>query len=162
LGARVKVSFPWLSDLNESGWARVVSPQAGLGSGVYFMPNIGDTVMVAFQDGDLSMPIVIGSVWDGPAHPPVYPPLVTNFVQKIKTRLGHTITLDDTPATASVTIAHINGSQVSMTVDGKVSVTAIKDLNLTAAGNINLTATGNINLQANNVSVAVTGSMNVS
>jgi hypothetical protein len=41
-------------------------------------------------------------------------------------------------------------------------VTAIKDLNLTAAGNINLTATGNINLQANNVSVAVTGSMNVS
>jgi phage protein D/phage baseplate assembly protein gpV len=161
LGARVKVSFPWLSDLNESGWARVVTPQAGLGSGVYFMPNIGDIVMVAFQEGDLSMPVVLGSVWDGPSHPPVYPPLASNLVQKIKTRFGHTITLDDTPATASVTVAHINGSQVSMTADGKVSVTAIKDLNLTAVGNINLTATGNINMQANNVTVAVTGSMNV-
>jgi phage protein D/phage baseplate assembly protein gpV len=154
LGARVKVTFPWLSDLNESGWARVVTPSAGMNSGMYFMPNPGDTVIVAFQDGDISMPIVIGSVWDGPARPPVYPPLPINAVQTIKTRLGHTITLDDTPGIQSVTIKHVNGSHVSMTMDGNVSVTALKD--------INLTATGNINLKATNVMVTVAGSMSVS
>ena len=154
LGARVKVSFPWLSDLNESGWARVISPQAGPASGVYFMPNPGDTVVVAFQDGDITLPVVIGSVWDGTNRPAVYPPLAGNLVRKIKTPFGHTITLDDTPATAGVTIAHVNGSQVSMSVDGNVTVKAVKDLNLTA--------TGNINLQAANVNVSVSGSVNIS
>jgi phage protein D len=141
LGARVKVTFPWLSDANESGWARVVSPAAGPGSGMYFMPGTGDSVIVAFQDGDISLPVVIGSVWDGPARPPVYPPVPGNTVQVIKTRFGHTITLDDNPGTAQVSIAHVNGSQVSMTADGNVTVSALKDLNLTAKGNINLQAT---------------------
>ena len=153
LGARVKVSFPWLSDVNESGWARVVSPAASAGSGVYFMPGVGDSVIVAFQDGDISLPVVIGSVWDGPARPPVYPPSPANTVQMIKTRFGHTITLDDTPGAEQVSVAHPNGSQVSMSVDGDVSVSANKDLNLTAKGSINLQATG--------VAVTVSQSMTV-
>jgi phage protein D/phage baseplate assembly protein gpV len=142
LGARVNVSYPWLSDLNESGWARVVSPSAGAGRGVYFMPAVGDTVIVAFQDGDISLPVVLGSVWDGPARPPVDPPSPANTVQVIKTRSGHTITLDDTPGIARVSIAHVNGSQVSLTADGNVSVTAVNDLSLTAQGNISLQASG--------------------
>ena len=153
LGARVKVSFPWLSDLNESGWARVASPAAGAGSGVYFMPGVGETVIVAFQDGDISLPVVIGSVWDGPGRPPVYPPSPANTVQVIKTRLGHTITLDDTPGAQQVSVAHVNGSQVAMTADGNVAVTALKNLTLQAAGTITLKATS--------VSVAVTQSMTV-
>jgi len=166
MGARVKVTFPWLSDLNESGWARVVTPSAGAGSGLYFMPNPGDSVIVAFQDGDISMPIVLGSVWDGLGRPPVYPPLPTNTRQMIKTRLGHTITLDDTPGVQMVSIAHVNGSQVSMTFDGSVAVTAVKDLNLTATGSISLmstnTAAGEITLTATNVGVTVAQTMSVS
>jgi phage protein D len=154
LGARVKVTFPWLSDLNESGWARVVSPFAAANSGMYFMPGPGDSVIVAFQDGDISMPIVIGSVWDGPGLPPVYPPLPANTRQMIKTRLGHTITLDDTPGVEMVSIAHVNGSQVSMTFDGNVKVTAAKDISLTAAGTISLTAA--------DVTVTVANTMTVS
>jgi len=142
LGARVKVTFPWLSDLNVSGWARVVSPAAGKDSGIYFMPAVGESVIVAFQDGDISLPVVIGSVWDGLGRPPVYPPLPANAVQVIKTRAGHTITLDDTPGVERVTIAHRNGSEVSLTADGNVSVTAANDLQLTAHGNIGLQAKG--------------------
>ena len=90
------MTFPWLSDLNVSGWARVLSPAAGDGSGIYFMPSADESVIVAFQDGDISLPVVIGSVWDGLDRPPVYPPLPANTVQVIKTRSGHTVTLDDT------------------------------------------------------------------
>jgi uncharacterized protein involved in type VI secretion and phage assembly len=112
---------------------RVVSPAAGAGSGIYFMPGAGESVIVAFQDGDISLPVVIGSVWDGPARPPVYPPSPANTVQVIRTRAGHTITLDDTPGAAQVSVAHVNGSQVAMTADGNVAVTAFKDLNLKAS-----------------------------
>jgi phage protein D len=156
LGARVKVTFPWLSDLNESGWARVVSPQAGFNSGIYFMPNPGDAVIVAFQDGDISMPVVIGSVWDGPARPPVYPPLPTNTVQKIQTRAGHKITLDDTPGIQSVSLSHATGSQIVLGQDGSISLIAAP------GATINLsTPTGVINLAAQTVNVAVTTAMNV-
>jgi hypothetical protein len=100
---------------------------------------------------------VLGSVWDGPYRPPVDPPLPNNGQQMIKTRLGHKIVLDDTPATQGVTIKHLNGSQVSMDQLGNVSVTATKDLNVKAAGAINLTATGNISLTAANVDISVSG-----
>jgi phage protein D/phage baseplate assembly protein gpV len=154
LGARVKVTFPWLSDINESGWARVVTPAAGSGNGIYFMPGAGESVIVAFQEGDISLPVVIGSVWDGPSRPPVYPPSPGNTVQVIKTRMGHTITLDDTAGQQRVSIAHVNGSQVSMTQDGSVAIIAKTDLNLKA--------TGKITLQATDVTVTVDNSMSVS
>ena len=72
----------------------------------------------------------------------VDPPSPANTVQVIKTRLGHTITLDDTPGVARVSIAHVNGSEVSLTADGNVSITAVNDLSLTAQGNISLQASG--------------------
>jgi phage protein D/phage baseplate assembly protein gpV len=164
LGARVKVTFPWLSDLNESGWARVVTPAAGIGSGMYFMPGVGESVIVAFQDGDISMPVVIGSVWDGATLPPVYPPSPANTVQVIKTRLGHTITLDDTPPLQQVSIAHVNGSQISMTQDGTVTIAALTgNITLQATtGSITLQAAENITLTAAGVTVNVANAMTVS
>jgi phage protein D len=160
MGARVKVSFPWLSDTNESSWARVLTPMSGSGYGMYFMPEVDDTVMVAFQDGDFSLPVVIGSVWDGTALPPNYPPKPSESVRIIKSKSGHTITLNDTEPiqkvviqsksghtitlddaiAGTVTVAHRNGSQIAMSGTGDISMSANKDINLTAAGNINLSA----------------------
>jgi phage protein D/phage baseplate assembly protein gpV len=161
LGARVKVTFPWLSDTNMSGWARVCVPQAGMNSGVYFMPSVGDSVVVAFQDGEISMPVVIGSVWDGPAKPPVYPPVPPNMLKSvIKTRLGHTIVLDDTPGPAMVTVQHALGSQIVMGADGSITVNANTMLNLNAS-TIAMSAKSAINLTAPNVNVAVTAAMSV-
>ena len=45
---RVKVRFPWLSDDDESFWARVVTPMAGNGRGLYLLPEVDDEVLVAF------------------------------------------------------------------------------------------------------------------
>lgn len=153
LGARVKVSFPWLSDSNESSWARVLTPMSGDGMGMYFMPDEGDTVMVAFQEGEFSMPVVIGSVWDGPKLPPVYPPAFKNSIRMIKSRSGHTIKFDDTTGLEQVVIKDKGGSEIVMDFDGSVSITA--------KTNLTLKATGNINLQASAVDVQVTTNMNV-
>ncbi len=62
---RVKVSFPWLDDTVESNWARIVGWYAGGSRGTMFIPEIGDEVMVGFDNGDPNHPYVIGAVWNG-------------------------------------------------------------------------------------------------
>ncbi len=67
---RVKVRFPWLSDVNESAWARLCSPLAGKGRGFYYLPEIDDEVLVAFEFGDINRPVILGSLWRGENIPP--------------------------------------------------------------------------------------------
>ena len=36
----------------------------------YFLPEVGDEVLVAFERGDLRFPYVLGSLWNGKDKPP--------------------------------------------------------------------------------------------
>src|SRR5437868_3604561 len=67
---RVKVKFPWLSNEEESFWARVAAPMAGKERGFYFLPEVEDEVLVAFEQGDVRFPYVVGSLWNGKDAPP--------------------------------------------------------------------------------------------
>lgn len=46
-------------------WARVAVPFAGANRGAFFIPDVGDEVVVAFMAGDPRHPVVIGSLWNG-------------------------------------------------------------------------------------------------
>lgn len=46
-------------------WARVATPFAGGERGAFFIPDVGDEVLVTFVNGDPRYPIVIGSLWNG-------------------------------------------------------------------------------------------------
>jgi uncharacterized protein involved in type VI secretion and phage assembly len=67
---RVRVKYPGLGDNIESGWARVAVPHAGKDRGMFFMPQIDDEVVIAFEHGDTRRPIVIGSLYNGRDKPP--------------------------------------------------------------------------------------------
>ncbi len=71
---RVKVLFPWDrrkdSNPDRSVWLRVVQPWAGKNWGWQFLPRVGTEVAVAFMDGDVDRPIVIGGVYNGDYMPP--------------------------------------------------------------------------------------------
>ena len=95
---RVKVKFPWLSDTDESHWARVVTPMAGGGRGFYFLPEVDDEVLVGFEHGDVGLPYVLGSLWNGKDKPPEKNDDGKNNLRVIKSRSGHLIRLDDTDA----------------------------------------------------------------
>lgn len=72
---RLQVQLPFIDALDLSPWARVASPMAGLFHGTYFIPNLGDEVLVAFEHGDINAPYIIGSLWNAVARPPLSSPV---------------------------------------------------------------------------------------
>lgn len=62
---RVKVKFPWLADDYASGWARTVQVGAGQNRGAMIVPEVGDEVLVGFEQGDFDHPYVLGGLYNG-------------------------------------------------------------------------------------------------
>src|SRR5260370_14545893 len=72
---RVKVQFPWFDDQMETEWCRVRQFYAGNGYGAFFIPDVGDEVLVAFIHGDMRLPIIpCGSYTDHDKAPRHHPP----------------------------------------------------------------------------------------
>ena len=140
---RVKVKFPWLSDENESNWARVATPAAGQGRGFYFLPEVEDEVLVAFEQGDVRFPYVVGSLWNGKDAPPASNDDGKNNVRVIKSRSGHVVRLSDEDGRELIEIVDKSGKN-SIRLDtskNTITITAEKDIVLSAAqGKIRLDA----------------------
>lgn len=62
---RVKLTFPWLDQNFTSNWARTVQPGAGNGRGAMVMSEVGDEVLVGFEQGDFEAPYVLGGLYNG-------------------------------------------------------------------------------------------------
>lgn len=112
---RVKLRFPWLDDSLTSDWARVAAPMAGPNRGFFFLPEIDDEVLVAFEHGDVNFPVVIGGLWNGKDQPPLKNseavPSNVDF-RRIKTRYGHIIELEDTSSDPRIVIQTKDGQRV--------------------------------------------------
>lgn len=67
---RVKLTYPWLSETYVSNWARTVQPGAGKDRGAMVIPEVGDEVLVVFEQGDLAQPYVLGGLYNGVDTPP--------------------------------------------------------------------------------------------
>lgn len=65
---RVRVKVPAvLGEEVESGWALPCAPYGGgKDRGLFFLPEVGDTVWVEFAAGDPSRPIWVGTFWGAP------------------------------------------------------------------------------------------------
>ncbi len=122
-----EVSYLTMGDGEPSAPARVMMPSAGSKRGVYFMPDVGDEVIIAFQSGDGNMPVILGAAWNEDSQPPDQAqPSPDNNVRTIVSRSGHEITFDDTPGTGKVTIKTKSGHQIVMddTPPGKVTLSS--------------------------------------
>lgn len=97
---RVQVQFPWLDGTDLSAWARVATPSAGPLYGMYFIPSIGDEVLVAFEHGDINHPYIIGSLWSLKAPPPLPSPLLQ--IRGQRTLSGNQIVYTDGPPSLTI------------------------------------------------------------
>lgn len=171
---RVKLTFPWRRAEDESNWARIAVPMAGGDRGTWFLPEVGDEVLVAFEGGELAHPYVIGALWNGQDSPPeensgdndirainsraghtlTFDDADDGGVE-IETDAGHTITLDDSSGSEKITIEDNSGSNViefdgasqelSIEAGAKISIDA-PQLELSADGNISIDASGVLQL----------------
>lgn len=92
---RVKIRFPWREHQDESYWARIATLMAGKDRGSFFLPEVGDEVLVAFEREDIRHPYVVGGLWNGQDKPPETNSDGKNNIRKIKSRSGHEIIFND-------------------------------------------------------------------
>ena len=63
MDGRVCVTIPTRdAEANELKWARVAMPSSGRSWGHYFLPEVGDQVLLAFEGGNIEKPYVIGCI----------------------------------------------------------------------------------------------------
>jgi uncharacterized protein involved in type VI secretion and phage assembly len=92
---RVKIRFPWRENPDESHWARIAVPMAGGGRGTWFLPEVGDEVLVACDGERVEHPYVIGALWNGQDKPPQTNSDGRNDLRVIRSRSGHEVIFDD-------------------------------------------------------------------
>ncbi len=145
---RIKVRYPWLSDDNETDWVRIATLMAGGERGSFFLPEVGDEVLVAFEHGDINHPYVIGTLWNGVDVPPETNSDGQNNIRKIRSRSGHEVVLDDTDGNEKIVI-------VDKTEKNKVTIdTAKNTIEITSNQDIKLSATnGKISLEAMEIEI---------
>jgi uncharacterized protein involved in type VI secretion and phage assembly len=129
---RVKVKFPWLSADHESNWARIACPMAGNDRGFFFLPEVDDEVLVAFEHGRVEFPYVVGALYNGKDKPPGDNDDGKNNLRSLKSRSGHTLTLDDTDGKEKIRIVDAKGKEsiVFDTAESTITITADKDLTI--------------------------------
>jgi len=131
---RVKVKYPLLEQTLESGWVRKVSFMTGNGYGGYFLPEVGDEVLLSFQFGDINHPFVIGTLWNGVDKPSQTNEDGQNNIREIKSRSGHVIKLNDKAGEETIEIVD-KSAQNSITIstkDNTITIKAAKDINIKA------------------------------
>jgi uncharacterized protein involved in type VI secretion and phage assembly len=155
---RVKVRFPWLDRDHESNWARIATTMAGNGRGTYFLPEVDDEVLVAFEHGSLEHPFVIGALWNGKDEPPENNNDGKNDNRTIKSRSGHIVRLCDSSGGERIDVIDKTGQNkiVITSADNKIAIEAQGDIEITSQTgkvkisgiSIEITATTDVKVQA--------------
>ncbi len=160
---RVKVRLPWLSDEQESHWARVATPMAGKERGLYLLPEVDDEVLVAFEHGLPEFPFVLGALWNGKDKPPESNADGANSPRTLKSRSGHLIRLDDTDGGEKIEIIDAEEKQqiVLDTAQGTITIRADSDVVIESAnGKLKLSAKGGVEI-ASQAAVQVEAKQNL-
>ena len=172
--SRVQVKLPILQAETEGVWARLANFHASNAIGAFFVPEIGDEVILGYLNNDPSNPVVLGSLY-GPKNKPPHELTAENNTKAIVTRSELKIEFDEdkkittiiTPGEnklvvnddeKSILMQDQNDNKVELSPDGIVLDTP-KDISITARGKITIDAMGAIDVSSK-ADVSVKG-MNV-
>lgn len=149
---RVKVKLQLRDSQDETDWTRIATLMTGKEMGSFFLPEVGDEVLVAFNDGDVRKPFVIGALWNTVDIPPLNNEDGKNNLRKIKSRNGNELIFNDESGKESITIQTKAGQVVCLEDDSSGKIT-IKD----KSGNNMMTIDG----QNNQVDIKANMKLNI-
>ena len=170
---KIQVSTPVMQAATDGVWARLANFYASVGIGAFFVPEIGDEVILGYLNNDPSNPVILGSLYSSTRQlptpssinsPAAYTLTADNFKKAIVTKSQLTVEFDDdkkiislcTPGNNTIVISDDgksillqdqNNNMVKLSADG-ILLDSPKDISITAKGKITLTATGDMALSS--------------
>ena len=172
MGGRICVTIPTRDEgANELKWARLAMPSSGKSWGHYFLPEVGDQVLLAFEGGNIERPYVIGCV------PKDNNKFLTgsvdqgNQIKRIVTKHGSTITFEDSSMSPDgsmdkITIqtageAHtvlLDNAQKKIRIGDKAGEEEIEMSTIPGAGSISIKARSRLTIQVGEtISITLNG-----
>lgn len=172
---RILVDVP-LFDANGAGiWARLTNFYSTSGAGAFFMPEVGDEVILGFLNEDPRYPVILGSLYSGTKIKPFtgLDPNEKNSIKAIVSKSGISIQFDDenkiwTVATPNkntiiisdkdkqITIKDENENSIIMSGSG-IDISSQKNINISAQENVTIKGTQGISIQSSTGDVATKG-----
>jgi Rhs element Vgr protein len=160
---RVQVSVPVMQASTDGVWARLLQFHASNAFGAFFVPEVGDEVVLGYFNNDPSHPVILGSLYSSKQVPP-YTLAAENNTKALVTRCKSTIEFNEedkiitvtTPAKnkivlsdkdKSILLQDQNDNKVELKPEG-ISLTSPKDITVTAKGKITLDAVGELSISS--------------
>jgi uncharacterized protein involved in type VI secretion and phage assembly len=145
---RITVKLPWISDTYETRFAPVAQIYAGDGYGAVWLPEQGDQVVVAFMKGQLSRPVVLGSIYANVRQPPAGRSNAED-TKIFRTKGGHYLLMEDSQG-KRIELVDLTGEN-SVVIDSEsnnINVRAAADVTVEAGGSLTLSAGADITINA--------------
>ncbi|HMV13628.1 MAG TPA: phage baseplate assembly protein V [Nitrosomonas sp.] len=129
---RIEITLEGVSGNAKSYPARIATLMAGNGYGTLLLPEKDDQVLVAFINGAISEPVVIGGLWSVQDKSPETNASGENNIKLIRTRSGNEIRIIDEGGKELIEIQSPNGKIMikgsEITLDGSVHITGTLDV----------------------------------
>jgi len=158
---RVKIRLPWLSGDYESNWTSVVQAGAGPNSGSVYLPEVGDEVLVSFENGNVSLPFVIGGLYNGQDKPNLGDGLFDNGKVKRRgfvSRKGHRLIFFDSDGDSGIALISSDnklrialresGDELHIYGETKVVIESAQEIDLKSQGTLSLESQGKLTIKS--------------
>ena len=171
---RILVELPLLDPSGDGLWARLSNFYSTSGKGAFFLPEVGDEVIVAFTNDDPRYPVILGSVYSADRKPfselspnekNSHKAIVTNSelrivfndedkILTVTTPGKNIITLDD--KNKQISIKDQNGNSIEMSGSG-IDIKSPKNINITASQNVNIKGSTGVKVESSGGDVLSSG-----
>lgn len=126
---RIQVAFAWQQESEaKTPWIRMTNPHSGGNKGFYFIPEVGEEVLIAFEGGNAEKPFVLGAMYNGSASSGYADQ--ENKIKAIHTRSGHIIKFTEDE---SIQITDKSGNEILFDTTSKnITITAPETVTINA------------------------------
>ncbi len=158
---RILVDLPLFDSSGDGLWARLTNFYSTSGAGAFFLPEVGDEVIVGFLNDDPRHPVILGSLYSSSRKPfSEFDPNEENSLKAIVSKSELRVLFDDekkilsfiTPGGNQVVLDDENG-QISINDENKNSI-------VMSGGGITIRSPKSVNIEANQ-DVKVSGATGV-